>query len=134
MPLFIDPNQLVPVTLGEDTIWVLSKMSLDVDTAVTVEFNRINQGTRSLKAYDTALLKHNIKKWEGPGFTHVVKQGKGEKEETIPCTPKNIGLLDPLNPIIKLVLAKIDELNKPPVAQVTPQEAEADPNLRGDGI
>lgn len=124
MPLFIDPNKLVPVTEGEDTVWVLSKMSLDVETAVTVEFNRINQGTRALKAYDTALLKHNIKKWEGPGFMEVVNEGGVEKSVVVPCTPANIGRLDPLAPILKKVLKRIDELNKATVV-----DGEPDPKL-----
>lgn len=128
MGLFIDPNQLVPVTEGDNTIWILAKMSLDVDTAVTVEFRRINHGSPILlqKAQNLALLKHNIKKWEGPDFMN----GNGKP---MPCDAAHIGQLDPFAPLLTAVLLKIDELNSPPVAEVTPEEASADPNLEGDG-
>jgi hypothetical protein len=58
-----------------------------------VEFN--------VGAYQTALLVHNILGWHGPSFAGVA------------CTAENITMLDPDQPLVKLVVDAISDRNTP---------------------
>lgn len=103
--LLIDPSAKIPVEHDGHTLYVRQKMDIKTDTAVTVEFRRLSgRDTLTNKAYELALLKHNIVDWDGPDFKDV------------PCTPSNIERLDPDNELVKLALRKIDELNRPALA------------------
>ncbi len=110
--MFINPKSLYPVISedGENTIYVKTKMDIATETDVMVEFNRINRGSEknTLSAYNLALLKCNVKKWEGPAFLN-------EKGKPIVCTKANIGTLDPNNELVTKAIEKIDELNSPEI-------------------
>lgn len=95
----------VAVTIGDNTIYVKRKMDFGTKSAVEDELIDIHSvpggmvSERHLGAYNVALLVHNIVSWTGPAFTGTA------------CTPENIRHLDPGEPLVDLVLAKIQELN-----------------------
>lgn len=131
--MFIDPNARVPISDDEgNTIFIKAKMDIATDTAVTVEFARINSGTgfRAQKAYELALLYHNIVAWEGPAFKRPVLSKAGTPmlkngapvTKPIPCTRQAIGSLDPFAPLVARVLAAIDEQNREVLAEPDPKK------------
>jgi hypothetical protein len=52
-------------------------------------------------AYQTALLIHNVLGWHGPAFVGVA------------CTPENIAMLDPDEPLVQTVADEITSRNAP---------------------
>lgn len=79
------------------------------------------EATVAIMQQELALLYHNIKKWRGPKFMIPRKNKKGDavidpktgepEMIPIPCTRQWIGLVDPGDPLIRLVLDRIQELN-----------------------
>lgn len=112
MPMFIDPSARVPVTLGENTIYIKAKMDAATKAAVQDEIRAKGDSAetlemRGLGSYRLLLLIHNIVTWEGPDFADA--QGR-----VVPCTRANISRLDPSNPLVELVAERIGELNTEP--------------------
>lgn len=90
-----------------NVIYILSKMNVSVKGRVTSELFTVGKAgdlEARLGANETALLVHNVVKWEGPDF------------DGVPCTPDNIRKLDPTEPHIEKVLEEIAERNKAPKA------------------
>ena len=116
--MFIDVSKIA-VTHGENTIFVKRKMDFGTTALVRDELFRIglrNGGKPdsvyvSQGAQELALLVHNIVGWEGPGFAGV------------PCTEENIKRLDPDEPIIAAVVAKINELNTKRAGEPDPKSS-----------
>jgi len=106
--MFVDPKARVPVTVGENTIFIRSKMSAGVRAAVQDEMRARGYGSEKgpevggLGSYRLAILTHNILAWEGPAFVGVK------------CTRENIALLDLDEPLIDAVAEAIGERNLPP--------------------
>ena len=118
MPMFVDPNERVAVTLGENTVYIKAKMSAGTKALLEDEIKasgttRRKNGEetiddaemRGFGSYEMLLRIHNIVAWEGPDF--VDADGK-----PIPCTRANIMRLDPTDPLYELVGERIGELNK----------------------
>lgn len=105
MPMFIAP-ELVPVQVGDDTIWILPKMDVGCQGAVMDELLTLSGGDLAqmdlhIGAYNVALMAHNIKRWEGPSFDGTA------------CTTDNVRRLDPDQAIVEAVLAEIQRRNPP---------------------
>lgn len=101
MPMFVT-NEPVPVTDGVNTIWVRARMDLGTYNQVQDALRRVGTGGAvelHLGEYNTALMVHNIVRWAGPDL------------DLVPCTPDSIRRLDPDEPLVALVLARIQELN-----------------------
>lgn len=114
MPMFVNPQARVPVTLGENTIYVKAKMDLGTKSAIQDEIRAkgadINeQEVRGIGSYRLLLMVHNIVAWEGPDFID-------ERGKAIPCTRENIKRLDPTEPLCDLVAERIGELNAAPAS------------------
>ena len=97
-----------------NVIYIRAKMSVGVKAKVSSEMFLWNADRKELESRfgenETALLIHNIVRWEGPDFAGV------------PCTRKNIIELDPTEPHIVKVLEAIALRNappKPPLASAT---------------
>jgi hypothetical protein len=104
--MFINPNDKVAVTLGENTIYIKAKMDVGTRAAVQDEIKATTDGVEELGlaglgSYRMALLRHNIVAWEGPAF------------EGYPCTRANISRLDPDEPLVELVAEEIGKRNAP---------------------
>lgn len=155
--MFIDPNKLIPVTDGTNTIYIRSRMDYGAYARVESELSAFQMNLKQVEAYakkggkkgkrngtaptedikvtaqvtksaqELALLKENVKKWEGPAF----QDGSGRP---IPCSRENVARLDPNDPLVMRVLETIDELNTP--ATEAPEEFEIeegpDPNPDDD--
>lgn len=115
--MLIDPNARTAVTddAGENTIYIKAKMDMATETAVSVEFDRLNQRTvrRLQKTYELALLTFNVVAWEGPAFMRKVSNEETGEEslKLVACTPTTIGQLDPDEPLVRKVLEAIDLAN-----------------------
>jgi len=116
--MFIDPSARVPVRLGENTIYIRSKMDVRRHAEVQNEVHYVAKTGKSegegeveftIGYYELALLVVNIVGWEGPDFEHV------------PCIRENILQLDPRDPLVELVGDEIGKRN--PVKRESP-----DPN------
>ena len=118
MPMFVDPNAKVAVTLGENTVYIKAKMSAGTKALLEDEIKtsgsvRRKEGEETVDeaavsgfgSYGMLLRIHNIVAWEGPDF--VDADGK-----PIPCTRANIMRMDPTDPLYDLVGERIGELNK----------------------
>lgn len=107
MPMFIDPNERIPITLDGNTIYIRAKMSAAVRAAVQDEIkakglgDESNLEMRGIGSYRLALLRHNIVAWEGPAFAGH------------PCTRANIDLLDLDDPLVEMVAEEIGRRNAP---------------------
>ena len=119
MGMFIDPNETVPVTDAKgNTIWIKAKLTFADYAKVEDALMRLRidtAGGKRGKGVDTkvdahitqsaqqaALLVECVKRWDGPDFVGVA------------CTPANIAVLNPLEPIVIDVLEEIDRLNEAP--------------------
>lgn len=63
MPMFIDPNERIPITLDGNTIYIRAKMSAAVRAAVQDEIKAKGLGESNLEmrgigSYRLALLRH----------------------------------------------------------------------------
>jgi hypothetical protein len=121
MPMFVDPNERVPVTLGENTVYIRARMSVAVQARVQDELavreGSPEAGLSGIGSYTLALLVHNIVGWEGPDFVDAA--GK-----PVPCTRANIERLDPDTELLQMVRDEIGARN----ARRTVPESEALPN------
>lgn len=119
-------KELVPVSdENGNTIWIREKMGKKLKGIVTDEALRLELKTAEEReesntvgefhvgAWQTALLVHNILKWEGPAF-------RDGNEQPIPCTRENIEVLDGEEPLVEKVLEEINRRNK---------KNDTDPNL-----
>jgi hypothetical protein len=106
----------VPITLGENTIYILPKMDLGTKNRLMDELTRI-EGAKAgsgadvsflMGRYMMALAEANIIGWEGPDF------------EGTPCTPANIQRLDPDEPLVDEVIEEIGRRN--PMVRRTPEK------------
>lgn len=97
MPKFVHEDR-VAVSLENDPhiIWIRAKMDFGTRQKIYSAMAQITAGLGDqpqvgfdMGAYQMALLQHNILAWEGPDF-------KG-----VPCTPENIGHLDPDDPLVQ---------------------------------
>lgn len=126
--MFVNPNARVPVTYEGNTIYILAKMGLGVQAAVNDELVRIKldiakfaAGERGdaaemrvgAKTQDLVLLKHNVKKWEGPAFNVVYKyrDGKNPNGDALPFVPLEDLTQDM---IADLTADEVNELNNCP--------------------
>lgn len=132
---FFATKQTIEIPIDNNNrVWVKAKM--DLKTRSEVERDLIEARMRSAggggggevslriskTAQSLALLKYNIVKWRGDGFTD-------ETGKLMPCRPDTIELLDPDEcPWVEMVAAKIDELNQGKVVDVDPEKLAADPN------
>ena len=120
MPMFVDPNERVPVTVGENTVYIRAKMSAGTKALLEDEIKRggtvrrkegeetvVEAEVSGFGSYEMLLRIHNIVAWEGPDF--VDADGK-----PIPCTRANIMRMDPTDPLYELVGERIGELNAKP--------------------
>lgn len=118
MPMFVDPNARVAVTLGENTVYIKAKMSAGTKALLEDEIKtsgavRRKEGEDTIDeaalsgfgSYEMLLRVYNIVAWEGPDFMDA--EGK-----PIPCTRANIMRMDPTDPLYELVGERIGELNK----------------------
>lgn len=126
MSFFVN-GRLETVTDGRgNTVWILGKMGIGVEAQVMAEFSKL--GGRGMPAYEVALLFYNVVKWDGPDFVTVSEKGD---EVPVACTKANIGKLDwkipQVNTLFTAVLQRINELNKKAEADVSAEEAAADP-------
>jgi len=147
MGMFVDPKAELEVSDDKGNVIVI-KATMDFADSAKVEAALIqlklkatsgknrqvqvrpadgNQGEMEIDATVTysmrqrAILEVCIKRWEGPDFTD-------DNGRPIPCTAKNIRLLNPNEPLIEKVLEVIDEQNTAP--ETAPLEGEPiDPNL-----
>jgi len=112
MPMFIDPRQRVPVTVGPNTVFIRSKMDLGTRAAVQDEIRasgiKVEQEMemRGIGSYRLALLRHNVLAWEGPDFLDP-------NGHPIPCSRQNIALMDPNEPLVEAVAEEIGRRNQP---------------------
>jgi len=139
--MFINPQALASVSDDRgNTVWFKTKMTFRDNAAVEeallkMKFKQGNIGKAGNGQGDDAtidmnvafsnqklaLLQANIKRWEGPDFVD-------ENGRPIPCTPQNIALLDPDNPLVDKVVEELNLRNMPQTE--APLEGEpADPNL-----
>lgn len=114
MPKYFVTDPPVPVwefdpaeTLSDvqpNVIWIKSKMDVATAGKVQSELFTFNKEGGGMEAHvgenQTALLIHNIVRWEGPDLGGV------------PCTPEKIRTLDPNEPHIAAVLEEIAGRNK----------------------
>lgn len=111
MPMFVT-RERVPVTVGENTIYILPKMDLGTRNRLMNEIAKVEKGSGDtvyqLGTYMMMLAEANIVAWEGPAFGDT------------PCTPANIRRLDPTEPLVDAVLEEIGQRN--------PQERKAEKN------
>ena len=118
MPMFVDPNERVAVTLGENTVYIKAKMSAGTKALLEDEIKASGTGRvrggdapdediemSGFGSYGMLLRIHNIVAWEGPDFTDA--SGK-----PIPCTRANIERLDPDDPLVEAVREEIGKRNQ----------------------
>jgi hypothetical protein len=100
---------------GTNTIYICSKMDYGTKNKVIGEAARISGDAPEVDvgAYQTALLVHNVRGWEGPDF-------KDEHGRPIPCTRANIEALDPDDALVGRVLEEIAARNPAPSADPKP--------------
>ena len=102
MSMFVDPKARIPVTDGQNTVYVRAKMDAGRKAQVLDEMRMhgVGKGAEGelsgLGSYQMLLRVHNVVAWEGPDF--VDEQGK-----PIPCNRANIMLLDPTTPLYEMV-------------------------------
>jgi hypothetical protein len=132
--MFVNTDPIPIIATGETTrdalapetevIFIRPKMDFETRQLCGDELNRIHAASgapinaASLGAYNIALMRSNIVAWQGGQFTGV------------PCTAKNIGLLDFDEPIVGAVLDAIKERNpmrrkEAPVPKAEPAPARA---------
>jgi hypothetical protein len=108
MAMFVTSGERAPVTLGENTIYILPKMDLGTRNRLMDELAHIEQAAGSASApsmafalgrYMTALAVANIVAWEGPAF------------EGVPCSEANIRRLDADEPLVDMTLEEIGKRN-----------------------
>lgn len=108
--MFVNPQERVPVSdEAGNTIWIRAKMDLQTRSRVQDEVAAMTRGqdddiSLHIGSYRMATLVWNIVAWEGPAF-----EGRA-------CTPQNIKLLDPNEPLIDLVAEEISTRNARPEA------------------
>jgi hypothetical protein len=116
MFVIVRSGERVPMTIGENTIYILPKMDLGTRNRLMDELAHIEQASGSKTApsmafalgrYMTALAVTNIVAWEGPAFEGML------------CTEANIRLLDPDEPLVDMALAEIGKRN--PLASKNPK-------------
>jgi hypothetical protein len=117
MEMFVS-DDTVPVTIdGKDIVYVRALMDVATRNRVSGLASKVRPGHIDEQEVDmglrkTALLENNILKWEGPSF------------DGVPCVPHNIRRLHPKQPIVDLVLEKINELNFEDEDQADPNSSE----------
>lgn len=108
--MFVEKNAKVPITEGENTIFIVPKMDYgrkqNVISAST-KFSLSGEANFDSGEWRIALLTHNIVGWQGPAFETA---GGGR----IPCNAENIMRLDPTEPLVLKVVAEIDRRNAEP--------------------
>lgn len=115
MSFFVSRDE-VPVTLDDESVpfeernIIFIKPKMDFGTKQIVQ-DAVRKMTTTgdgqmlteieIGAGNTALLHHNVVRWQGPGF------------QAMPCTPENIDRLDPDLPLLERVLEEINARNAP---------------------
>jgi hypothetical protein len=98
-----NPDEVVSDT-RPNVIYVRARMDVETAGKVSSELVSIGADGKTVEAHlganQTALLIHNIVRWEGPDF------------DGVPCDAAHIRTLDPTEPHIALVLEEIAERNK----------------------
>jgi hypothetical protein len=99
-------GERVPVSDGQDTIWILPKMNFAQREQAEDAIRRISASTTAaagvevnVGAYRIALLRINVVAWEGPGF------------DGMKCTPEQVEQLDPDDPLLEKVMQEIAQRN-----------------------
>ena len=114
-----NPNEVVSET-EPNRIWILARMNVETAGKVGSELLKLDQeGKTELHAgaNQTALLIHNVVRWEGPDFEMLDEADQPMKDASgrpiyVPCTPENIRQLDHRDPFIERVLDEISERNQ----------------------
>ena len=108
VPVYEFESRDVVSDTAECVIWIKSKMDIETRGKVSSELVKMGSDNKTMEmhlgANQTALLLHNIVKWEGPGF------------DGVPCDPAHIRKIDPTEPLFEKVLEEIDRRNKKKVA------------------
>lgn len=122
VPIYeFNPTEVISAT-EPSVIYIRARMDVETSGRVTSELFTMGKGEdRGLEAHvganQTALLVHNIVRWDGPLFYRtdandaVMLDGHG-RPLLIPCTPESIRTLDPNDPFIANVLEEIATRNK----------------------
>lgn len=120
VPIYeFDPSETI-ADREPNVIWIKSRMDVETSGKVSSELVKVDdQGKAELYAgaQQTALLIHNIVRWEGPDFEQlddadqVMRDGQG-RPIYVPVTPENIRQLDHRDPFIERVIDEIGERNK----------------------
>lgn len=100
-----DDDPSIISTTKPNVIWIKAKMDVETKGRVTSELFTMGKDSQleaRLGANETALLVHNVVRWEGPDF------------EGVPCTAERIRKIDPTEPHWAKVLEVIAERNKAP--------------------
>lgn len=142
MSIFINPSATIPVTDGQNTIHVRSRidfqtyakieeslMKLEMTTSKASQNGTAKDGddgvtigaryTRS--GQSLAVLQECVMGWEGPLFSDA-------RGQPVPCTRKAIAMLDPNHPLVKKVLEELDQRNAQPTELAQAGEGDTDPN------
>lgn len=114
-----DPAEVVSDT-PPNIIWIRARMDVETQGKVQSELVKLDgEGKAELHAgaNQTALLIHNVVRWEGPDFEQLdeadeVMRDAAGRPIYVPCTPENIRQLDPREPFIEKVLDEIAERNR----------------------
>lgn len=118
IPIYeFDPQEVVS-DQPPNVIWIKPRMNVETKGKVTSEMFTMSKDAAleaRLGSNDTALLLHNIVKWEGPDLGQI------------PCTPENIRNMDPTEPHIAKVLEELAVRNKKKKAD-DPNESTASSN------
>jgi len=103
-----------------NVIYIRARMDVETAGKVSSELARLDSdGKMELHAgaNQTALLIHNIVRWEGPDFEQLDDADQPMRDTQgraiyVPCTAENIRQLDHRDPFIEKVLDEIGERNR----------------------
>ena len=139
MSIFVNRDAVEAVSLPDDpsnVVWIRRKMDLGMRNRVQDALMTLDsmgedgkRGTMSLNLgkSNTVLLQFNIVGWEGPKFRDDVT------DQPVPCTPNMIEQLDPDDPLVDAVLARINALNAKKVQSVGEDGKPESPKPRAAG-
>lgn len=101
MSAFVSKEPVAVLDGEGNTVYIRSKMDYGARSRVLSAITKMHgtDMTADMGAYNLALLKENIVRWEGPAF------------DGLPFAPDLIEQLDPDTPILDKALAEINKRN-----------------------
>lgn len=103
--MFVDLERIaVPDDDHRNIIYVRRKMDMQTRARVLDDVAAAGGRGASLGTLQLAMLRHNVLAWEGPDFCDAAGR-------PIPCTPEQIGRMDPDAPLVTKALNRLGELN-----------------------